>query len=305
MPLKPSRSGSADPAERLPRRRGDLALRENHMNAALEVPIWLLQKAPLRWRRFAGEVPGLRTFANKLYPQGPELFALANPLEGHHMHLHWGSRKGFVFGTWEPHVVEAIQHKVRPGQVVVDVGAHFGYFTLLLAKRVGPSGTVVAFEPNRNIFEILKENVALNGYGNVTLENKAVADRSGQVELRLSSRLPLEGIDSILSDPDPGSSPRIKVLAVRLDDYFSSGNDSRVRFVKIDIEGAEAVALAGMSRILHEDRPVLVIELHGADGCPGEHPAFSKLKESGYEVSVLNVADSRAHILAEPMHTRG
>jgi FkbM family methyltransferase len=86
----------------------------------------------------------------------------------------------------------------------VDVGAHVGYFTLLLAKQVGPSGEVVAFEPNPNIFEILKENVALNGYRNVILENKAVADQAGQVELRLSSRLPQEGIDSIISDPGPG-----------------------------------------------------------------------------------------------------
>jgi FkbM family methyltransferase len=184
----------------------------------------------------------------------------------------------------------------------VDVGAHVGYFTVLLAKQVGPSGEVVAFEPNPNIFEILKENVALNGYRNVILENKAVADQAGQVELRLSSRLPQEGIDSIISDPGPG--PRIKVLAVRLDDYFGSGSN-RVGFVKMDIEGAEALALEGMSRILAVHRPSLVIELHGADGCAEKHPAFSKLKEAGYEVSVLGVPDITAHILAEPKHTGG
>ena len=186
----------------------------------LSCPCLALAESSFALAKTRGGIPGLRTLADSLYPHRSGVFALAKPLEGHRMRLHWGLDKRFVFGTKEPHVVEAIQRVVRPRQLAVDVGAHVGYFTLLVAKQVGPSGKVVAFEPNPNIFEILKENVALNGYRNVILENKAVADQPGQVELRLSGRSPFDGIDSIVSDPGPG--PRIKVLAVRLDDYFGS-----------------------------------------------------------------------------------
>jgi FkbM family methyltransferase len=249
-----------------------------------------------------GKIPGVRSLADRLYPRRPEVFALPKPLEGHRMRLHWKSRKGIVFGTWEPEVVEVIERVVCPGQLAVDVGGHVGYFTLLLAKQVGPLGQVVAFEPNPEIFETLKENVALNGYGNVTLEKKAVADRPGEVELMLSSGSPFEGIDSIISDPGPGR--RIRVPTVTLDDYFA--HISRpVGFVKIDIEGAETLALSGMSRILNHDRPPVVVELHGLVGRPETHPALFKLEAAGYGVSVLDVAGTRAHVLAEPKHTDG
>jgi FkbM family methyltransferase len=156
---------------------------------------------------------------------------------------------------------------------------------------------VIAFEPSPEIFEILQGNVALNGYLNVTLENKAVADRTGLGALRLSTRLPLEGLDSIV--PGNGSSTAIDVPMVRLDDYLDSGG-ARIDFVKIDVEGAESLALDGMSRILQQDRPTLVIELHGVERRVEDHAAVSRLRKMGYKVSVLDLTGGdRAHILAE------
>ena len=269
------------------------------MNSVLAAVVWLFQRVPLSCARAVGRVPGIRTLANRLSPDRVEVFTLAKPLEGHRMRLEWRSQKKFVFGTKEPAVVETIRRVVRPGQLVVDVGAHVGYFTLLLAKQVGPSGKVVAFEPNPRIFQILQENVALNGYRNVVLENKAVADRPGQVELRISAGSPFDGIDSIVADPGPG--PRIEVEAVSLDDFFNSAGRP-IGFVKVDIEGAETLALQGMSRILQEDGPCLLIELHGAEACTEEHPALLKLRGAQYTVSRLDGLGESAHVLAKPKH---
>lgn len=212
------------------------------------------------------------------------------------MRLDWESRKGFVFGTWETKVVEAICRLVQPGQVALDIGAHVGYFTLLLAKQVGPSGRVMAFEPNPRIFEILQENVTLNGYRNVTLDNTAVADRTGTGTLTLYRRLPLAGRDSTVPGAAPGAG--IEVPMVRLDDYFAPPG-VRVDFLKIDIEGAESLALDGMSGILQRDHPTLVIELHGVEARAEDHAAFAKLRATGYRVSVLERLGNRAFILAE------
>ena len=63
------------------------------------------------------------------------------------MRLHWQTQKAFVFGTFEIEVTRAIQRVVRPGWTVVDIGAHIGYETLLLAQQVGPKGRIFAFEP--------------------------------------------------------------------------------------------------------------------------------------------------------------
>ena len=258
----------------------------------LGAAVRLWQHVPLRLRKSVLAVPGLYPLANRLHSEELDVFPLSAPLEGHRMRLHWQTCKAYVFGTVEPQVVAAIKRTVQPQQCVLDLGANVGYFTLLLAKQVGPSGRVIAFEPHRKVFEVLRENVALNGYGQVIVENKAVVDRSGAVHLTQNDQRPLSHVESIV--PGPGQ----EVEAVTLDDYFACSSD-RIAFAKIDIEGAEARALDGMSRILRQDRPILVIELHGLAGRVEDHAAVERLRTAGYKVSVLDLQGNRAHILAE------
>jgi FkbM family methyltransferase len=255
----------------------------------------LWQKAPLAWRqsivtaRFA---PRLRRIVNRVYPQQLGIFPLAAPLDGHRMRLHWQTRKAYVFGTWEPEVAQVIQREVRPSQLVLDIGANIGYFTLLLAKQVGPEGKVIAFEPFPKIFEVLKENVALNGYQNVVLESKAVADRTGPVSLSQKGKEPLSTVESIVSGPG------ITVQAVALDDYFDGRRD-RIDFIKVDVEGAESLVLEGMHNVLSRDRPILLVELHGFNTTGERHPALLRLREAGYAVSFVDKAGYLAHVLAK------
>src|SRR5437870_2877368 len=89
--------------------------------------------------------------------------------------------------SYEPFETQWIQYLVRPGDVVLDIGAHIGYYTTLLSQLVGVHGKVVAFEPDPTNFTLLQQNVARIACTNVTLYNLALSDRNGTVALYLSA----------------------------------------------------------------------------------------------------------------------
>jgi FkbM family methyltransferase len=254
------------------------------------------QSVPLSWRTGLVKspfAPPLRRIMNSLYPRGSDIFPLAAPLEGYRMRLEWQFSKAFVFGTYEPEVIGVLQQVVQRNWVVFDVGAHIGYFALLLSKLVGPHGKVFAFEPLPENFKVLEENVRLNGCGNVFLENRAVADASGLVNLKSNDTDRLTYTSSLVS-----GRPNIDVEAVSLDDYTSSLREC-VQFVMMDVEGGEADVLKGMRSILQRDFPTLLIELHGFDQRGQSHPALQELHSMDYGIRYLDGPGAQAHILAE------
>ncbi len=144
----------------------------------------------------------------------------------------------------------------------MDIGAHLGFFTLLLAHLVGETGRVFAFEAHPENVRWLRVNLALNRLsGRVTVENLAVCDGS-QTAVRLNAPLHYSCEWSIVRS----SSVRhfLEIQAIALDQYFAQG--PRVEFIKMDIEGAEYVALQGMRDILQRYRPICLLELHSDEG---------------------------------------
>jgi FkbM family methyltransferase len=146
---------------------------------------------------------------------------------------------------YEPAETRLVQRTVREGATVLDIGANIGYYTLLLARAVGPRGHVFAFEPDTTNFEILTRNVALNGYENVTLVNRAVWSSTTTLKLFLSAENP--GDHRAYAS---GEARRfVEIPAVALDDYFGA-TPPRIDFIKMDIQGAEAHAIRGMMSLL-------------------------------------------------------
>ncbi|NHI88387.1 MAG: FkbM family methyltransferase [Candidatus Thorarchaeota archaeon] len=153
-------------------------------------------------------------------------------------------------GVHEPETTEYLRANVKPGCVAVDIGANVGYFTLVFANLVGTSGRVFAFEPDERIFHILTENIRLNGYQNINLDNRAVSDNNGRQRFYLNSHLSRSGLTP------SGSTKRItEVETVKLDTL----NFERVDWVKIDVEGAEVSVLKGMKRTISDNPNIQLI----------------------------------------------
>lgn len=167
-----------------------------------------------------------------------------------------------VRGRYEPEEIAFARRIVTPGDTVVDVGAHIGFFTMQLAALVGPTGRVFAFEPFDANAELLERSIAENGFRDrIAFERAAVGASSGTAALTFPPETLNSGGAYLLqagSAPLPGNlTARVPVVA--LDDLSLT---RPVRFIKMDVEGAEPLVVRGAARILREDRPVILSELH-------------------------------------------
>ena len=173
------------------------------------------------------------------------------------------ARDVFFSGCYEPQETLFLQSVLRPGMSFVDVGANWGFFTLMAAHQVGPSGKVVAVEADPRIFLKLKQNIESNHLSHVTILDVAVADRD--------SRLLLAGHDeseenwgiSRLVEAGTVSAITFDVCSRRLDPLLDEAGLNTVDLVKIDVEGAEDLVLAGMDAGLNKHRyRCILMELH-------------------------------------------
>ena len=214
-------------------------------------------------------------------------------VDGHVMHLdRHDSLNLSVFGQFEPLETETIRARVKPGHVVVDIGANIGYYTLIMAQKAGAAGRVFAFEPDPANCAILRQNVEENGYKNVTVVQAAVADRTGKARLYLSAS---DQVDHRLYGSGK-SRESVEVDCYRLDDYFGDTN-THVDFIKMDIQGAEGAAAAGMRGLLARSENAVVItefwpfglKSFGTD--PGEY--LAALQKLGFTLSELNETEGR------------
>ncbi|MEX0825856.1 MAG: FkbM family methyltransferase [Acidimicrobiia bacterium] len=143
---------------------------------------------------------------------------------------------------WEAASTKVFKSIVHPGDTVVDIGAHLGYFTIMASKAVGNDGRVHAFEPDRRSRALLAKNIEANQATNVALLPYAIGNTTANQVHRLNAAAPLTRLDT-----------------VRLDDYFEPGDT--VDVVKLDIDGGEIEALDGMRRLVRTSPHVhLLIE---------------------------------------------
>jgi len=177
------------------------------------------------------------------------------------------AREAFFTGRYEPQETLVFNRLVGPGAVVVDVGANWGYFTLLAAERAGRNGRVFALEPNPALFERLQANVVENGFANVTCLDVAAADRSGEMPFIGEGSIGNSGLSRFA-----GAAERSDFVArtIQLDALLDDAAVAQVRLVKIDVEGAEVSVLAGMQRGIARRRyEHVLLEFHPwAFECP-------------------------------------
>jgi FkbM family methyltransferase len=233
---------------------------------------------------------------NRVSPAESQVFPCRGVLEGYRMSIDWSRYRSFVYGTWEPKVVRIVTDTVKLGMTAIDVGAHIGYYSLLFAKCVGPSGRVFSFEPLPGNFALLQKNIWINNLQNVQLRNEAIFSRTQEITINTPDEQPNPGGGSIYGAV---GHTQYCVKAVTLDD-FCEGLALRPDILKMDIEGAEYEALLGARRIISQHRPKLLIELHHFDGDVGALPVPKLLMEWGYQIQWIESWDLTSHILALP-----
>jgi FkbM family methyltransferase len=190
----------------------------------------------------------------------------------------------YATGEYEPATARLITASLRPGDLMVDVGANIGFFSILAARRVGPSGRVLAFEPAAPVRARLEANLRLNGLDNVDVRGDALGAATGPTTF-----YPGPSTDTGLASCRPlPASASITIDQVRFDD-LTAGLPA-VRLIKIDVEGAELNVLQGMSACLRRDRPDLIVEftdafLRALGGSAEALHAF--LCGHGYAVSLI------------------
>ena len=191
------------------------------------------------------------------------------------------SRAAVDEDQYEPGLRRAIEELVQPGWTCADVGAHHGIVTRLLARLVGPGGSVIAFEAHPANAEQLRRGVEAAGLADrVRVEHVAVTDgATPAVALhpgrgRASAEWNVVGVD-VEGRP---TTAELEVPATSLDAYFPPGK--RLDFVKIDVESAEAIVLVGMRRLLRDARPTVALEFHDDRGWDGRRT----LHEAGYDL---------------------
>jgi FkbM family methyltransferase len=208
--------------------------------------------------------PGRWRLAVQAVALAPVLRSYLKPVivrthEGFRLRVDGSSQTGrilYATGRYEAATSAVITSRVKPGQLVVDVGANIGYFTVLAAHAVGRDGAVMAFEPNVDVRKRLEDNIRLNALTNVEVHGEALGERAGEVMLYVGPPTDT-GLASLRALP---GSRTVRVPLVRFDDLARPG-DRPVRLIKVDVEGAEFAVIEGMMHCLSRDRPDLIMEI--------------------------------------------
>lgn len=160
----------------------------------------------------------------------------------------------YYYNKHEPFETSLFQNLINKGNIVVDIGAHIGYYSLLASTLVGKTGKVFAFEPDPSNLRLLHQNVTSNKLTNVRVIDKAVTNSCKQLKFYISgdnkgdNRLfPYKHLDKSIS-----------IESITLDSHFPKSNN-HIDFIKIDIQGAEVKALLGMPKILKNNPNIILM----------------------------------------------
>jgi FkbM family methyltransferase len=192
------------------------------------------------------------------------------------------------YRSFEPVTARALGRLLRPGDTAFDVGANVGFYTLLFASRVGPFGTVHAFEPVNG--DRLEANLELSGLRNVVVSCTAVGATPGTVAIGRSAGA--EGLSS--GTWRRGAAPdAVEVEQITLDDYVEAHVPGRIGLVKIDVEGMEPDVIAGLSRTLAAGRvEALLVEVSG-DAMDEPEVVLKPLRAAGFRAWRLGAFGGR------------
>lgn len=167
-------------------------------------------------------------------------------------------------GFWEYWITQFVAARMKEGAVVLDIGANFGYYTLLMSELIGPSGKCIAFEPNPEVAAKLRKTVSINGFDSRTTiyEVALGSDPHGEIAFLIPHGEPKNA--RVVKDQGGSSGDAVgRVITVpQANADTICANLQRLDFVKIDAEGAEANIIDGMAVLIARFKPDILLEFN-------------------------------------------
>lgn len=190
---------------------------------------------------------------------------------------------GIYLNRYEPDMTAAIERLCRPGFTVLDIGANIGAHALRMAKIVGESGSVYAFEPTNYAYKKLVHNISLNQFNNITPLQIVLSDKNLlRQTIHFRSSWPTKGISA-----DQESI----VDFAKLDDWYKRENLEHVDLIKLDVDGNEHSVILGAESLLSSQHPLILMEVWGPNFSHELKNPFIVLQRLGYRFYNLETGD--------------
>jgi len=201
----------------------------------------------------------------------------------------------------EDDVKKTFMNNINKDDIIIDVGANIGEFSLIAAKKVGHKGKVISIEPLKQAVSWLEKNFMINGFSNYEILEKAVGKNKRTMTLFKRS----DSSETGILDPNISEKKLVntgEIIVDTIDDIISSRNIKKVEMLKIDVEGFEYEVLCGCKNSFKEKKiKKIICEIHssflkkkGLD----KNSIYTILKENEFSISVLDSSEERSHILA-------
>lgn len=213
----------------------------------------------------------------RLIPPATRMPILSGPSRGRWW-IVGSSLHGCWLGTFEREKLALFAAALGHGDVVYDLGAHVGLYSLLAGARVGSNGHVYSFEPLPRNLRYLEQHLALNGVSNCTVLDVAVSSSNGTAAFD-------ESVHPAMGHLGEECGHAVTVRTVALDDLLASGMIRPPSVIKCDIEGGEYAALRGATAVLTAHRPIVFLATHGASI---HERCCELLDESGFDLYSLD-----------------
>lgn len=196
------------------------------------------------------------------------------------------SNHTFARGTYESPIQQVLAQYLKPGDVFYDIGANIGFFSTIAARLVGKSGRVYAFEPVAKNVARVRRNAKLNRFSQIKVFQKAVSQTSGQGNLLLAKHSGGATLATVGMPPDMTGAVRVDLISI--DDWVNQKKVKSPSLIKIDVEGAELEAIAGMLQTIRTFKPILLYEVDDsqlASFKQKQEELDTYVKELGYQIS--------------------
>jgi FkbM family methyltransferase len=204
-------------------------------------------------------------------------------------------RSLYYLSVFEVQETQWLKPRVRPDWVFFDVGANFGYYSMIVSAVSQARARVYAFEPLTSNFHLLARNKSLNAFDRIHALKVALSDQTGEVDF-LVPPLSCSGVGRIVDGPVDDSNGYVdKVQTTTLDAFVAQRDVQRLDFLKIDVEGAELRVLRGASASLRRFRPTIMIEFF-PQGLASMHTSAGELLDTLHALGYATFRINRGHL---------